>query len=131
MAVCIVGHGIDLVEIARIDRMVLEHGDRFLNRCFTERERAYAATRPRRQAEHLAGRFAAKEAILKALGTGWTGQIAWTEAEIIREPSGQPKVMLHGRCAQIALRLGITCWRLSISHVSSHAMASAIGVGED
>ena len=127
----ILGHGIDLVETARIDRMVLEHGERFLGRCFTERERAYAAARPRRRVEHLAGRFAAKEAILKALGTGWTGRIAWTEAEVIRAPSGQPNVALHGCCAQIATKLGITRWWLSISHVNSHAMASAIGVGED
>ncbi len=121
----IIGHGIDLVEIHRISRLLEGHGKRFLARCFTEAESGYAASR-RRQVEHLAGRFAAKEAILKALGTGWRDGIAWTDAEIIRLPSGQPSVALHGLCAKLADRMGIDQWWITISHTDSHATASAI-----
>lgn len=126
----IVGHGIDLVETSRVERMIADHGDRFLRRVFTEGERRYAANNPSRMVEHLAGRFAAKEAILKVLGTGWSGGIAWTDAEVVREPSGKPNVVLHGRCAEVAAELRITHWWLSISHVRTHAMASAIGVAD-
>jgi len=125
----IIGHGIDIVETARVANMLEEHGERFLNRCFTEGEQAYSTDR-RRYLEHLAGRFAAKEAILKVLGTGWRGGIAWTDAEVVREPSGKPTVRLHGKCREVADDLGITEWWLSISHIHSHATASAIGVGE-
>jgi holo-[acyl-carrier protein] synthase len=125
----IIGHGIDIVETARVAKMLEDHGERFLRRCFTEGEQAYCAGNPARQAEHLAGRFAAKEAILKVLGTGWSGGIAWTDAEVVREASGKPRVVLHGRCAQVAGELGITGWHLSISHTGAYATASAIGVG--
>jgi len=123
----IVGHGIDIVETARIARMIEQHGDRFRQRCFTEAELAYADDLAR-QIEHLAGRFAAKEAILKVLGTGWRNGIAWTDAEIVRETSGAPRVILHGRCKQVADELGIDQWWVSISHIATHATASAIGV---
>lgn len=126
----IVGHGIDMVETDRLARMVEEHGDRFLHRVFTEGERRYAANNPSRMVEHLAGRFAAKEAILKVLGTGWSGGIAWTDAEVVREPSGKPVIQLHGRCREVAAELGIVHWWLSISHVRTHAIASAIGAAE-
>ncbi|GAB4109273.1 MAG: hypothetical protein Kow00105_17880 [Phycisphaeraceae bacterium] len=128
-AMQIIGHGIDMVETARVARMIEEHGERFLRRCFTEGEQAYCAANPARYAEHLAGRFAAKEAILKVLGTGWSDGIAWTEAEVVRLPSGMPVVKLHGRCAEVADRLGITQWLLSITHTGAYAMASAIGIG--
>lgn len=126
----IIGHGIDLVETDRIGRMIGEHGERFLHRVFTEGERRYAEANPSRRVEHLAGRFAAKEAVLKVLGTGWSGGIGWTDAEVVREASGKPTIRLHGRAAAVAAELGITSWWLSISHVSTHAMASAIGAGE-
>ena len=126
----IIGHGIDIVETARIARLLDEHGDRFLDRCFTPAERDYVSDR-RRMVEHLAGRFAAKEAVLKVLGTGWTGGIAWTDVEITREPSGRPTVLLHGQCRDLAQRLGIDQWWISISHISTHATASAIGVARD
>ena len=126
----IVGHGVDLVETGRIARMMQEHGERFLLRVYTDSERRYAAANPSRQVEHLAGRFAAKEAVLKVLGTGWSGGIAWTDAEIVREPSGRPVIVLHGRAREVAAELGITRWWLSISHVSTHAMASAIGAAD-
>ncbi len=124
----ILGHGIDIVETGRIARMIDEHGQRFLDRCFTPGEQVYAAKNPRRRFEHLAGRFAAKEAVLKVLGTGWRGGIAWTDIEILNEPSGQPKVMLSGECARIAAKLGIARWHVSISHIETHATASAIGM---
>ena len=126
----IIGHGIDIVETARVAKMVEDHKERFLRRCFTQGEQAYAAANPMRQAEHLAGRFAAKEAILKVLGTGWANGIAWTEAEVVREPSGKPTIQLHGRCAEVAAEQGIVQWHLSISHSGSYATASAIGLGE-
>jgi holo-[acyl-carrier protein] synthase len=124
----IVGHGIDIVETARIRRMLEEHGQRFLDRCFTAPELGYCAKNPRRYVEHLAGRFAAKEAVLKVLGTGWRGGIAWTDIEILPEPSGQPKVGLSGECLRIATKLGISRWHVSISHIETHATASAIGL---
>ena len=121
----IVGHGIDIVEIVRIEQLIDAHGSRFLNRCFSDAEQTYASHH-RRQAEHLAGRFAAKEAILKALGTGLRSGIAWTDAQVLRGPLGQPEVALSGRCKQIADELRVEEWWISISHVSSHATASAI-----
>lgn len=109
--------------------MLQRHGERFLDRCFTAGERRYCAANVARQCEHLAGRFAAKEAVLKVLGTGLARGIAWTNVEIIREPSGRPSVQLHDRAADLAAELGITDWQLSISHVRGLAMASAIGTG--
>jgi holo-[acyl-carrier protein] synthase len=124
----ILGHGIDIVEIARIKNLVEEHGQRFLDRCFTPAEQAYCAKSDKRYFEHLAGRFAAKEAVLKVLGTGWRGGIAWTDIEVLKEPSGQPKIALTGECAKIAKELGIARWHISISHIETHATASAIGM---
>jgi holo-[acyl-carrier protein] synthase len=123
----ILGHGIDIVETDRIRRMVLEHGQRFLDRCFTASEQQYCSRSEKRYYEHLAGRFAAKEAILKVLGTGWSGGIAWTDMEILPSPAGQPKLVLSGEALAIAQRLGIGHWHLSISHIETHATASAIG----
>ena len=124
----ILGHGIDIVETARIKNMVEEHGQRFLDRCFTAEEQAYCAKSPKRYFEHLAGRFAAKEAVLKVIGTGWRGGIAWTDIEVVKEPSGQPRITLTGECARIATELGIARWHVSISHIETHATASAIGM---
>lgn len=124
----ILGHGVDIVETARIRKLLEDHGQRFLDRVFTPQEQAYCQKNPRRHIEHLAGRFAAKEAILKVLGTGWRHGIAWTDMEILPELSGQPKVALSGECLRIALALGISRWHVSISHIETHAMASAIGL---
>jgi holo-[acyl-carrier protein] synthase len=126
----IVGHGIDIVETRRVADLLAEHGPRFLDRCFTPAEQAYCRANPKRQVEHLAGRFAAKEAVLKALGTGWRGGIAWTDVEILRDAAGRPGVALSGECLRVAGRLGIRRWLLSISHVSTHATASAIGLSQ-
>lgn len=123
----IVGHGIDIVETERIRRLTLEHGQRFLDRCFTPAEQSYCNRNEKRRFEHLAGRFAAKEAILKVIGTGWSGGIAWTDIEILPSAAGQPLVTLTGETLAIAQRLGITHWFVSISHIETHATASAIG----
>jgi holo-[acyl-carrier protein] synthase len=106
--------------------MVESHGQHFLDRVFTPAEQRYCARRPKRRFEHLAGRFAAKEAILKALGTGWSGGIAWTDMEILPDPTGQPELKLTGQCRIVAQKKGITQWHLSISHIETHATASAI-----
>lgn len=124
----IVGHGIDIIETARIKRSVEEHGDRFLDRVYTPGERAYCERSRKRYYEHLAGRFAAKEAVLKVLGTGWRGGIAWTDIDIVSHTSGQPRVVLNGECLRIANDLGIRAWHVSISHIETHATASAIGL---
>lgn len=124
----IIGHGIDIVETSRIRESVHEHGARFLDRVYTPLEQEYCSRNPKRYYEHLAGRFAAKEAILKVLGTGWRGGIAWTDMEILPELSGQPKVQLSGECRRIAERLGVARWHISISHIETHATASAIGL---
>src|SRR5438477_3233789 len=124
----ILGHGIDIVETDRIKRSVNEHGQRFLDRVYTAVEQEYCARNRKRYFEHLAGRFAAKEAVLKVLGTGWRGGIAWTDVEIRPQPSGQPVVVLSGECLRIATELGISRWHVSISHIETHAMASAIGM---
>lgn len=127
----IVGHGIDIVETARVRKLVEEHGQHFLDRCFTPAEQAYCASNKKRHFEHLSGRFAAKEAVLKVLGTGWRKGIAWTDIEVLNTPAGQPRVTLSGECARIAGELGIRRWMISISHIETHATASAIGMHGD
>jgi holo-[acyl-carrier protein] synthase len=125
----VIGHGVDLVDVSRIEKSVREHGERFLARCFTKGERAYAASNAKREYEHLAARFAAKEAVLKALGTGWSRGIAWTDVEVVRAPSGEPGVKLGGVAARIATERGMTRWLISLSHTDTHAIASVIACG--
>ncbi len=125
----IIGHGIDIVEVARIASMLEAHGERFVTRCFTEAEAGYAESAQRRRAERYAVRFACKEAVLKALGTGWRDGIAWRQIEVRREPSGRPSLVLTGRCAEIADDLGIVQWHVSLSHTDTSAIASVLGCG--
>jgi holo-[acyl-carrier protein] synthase len=125
----IIGHGIDLVEIARIGRMLAEHGEPFIERCFTPEERGYCESGPKRRDERYAARLACKEAVFKALGTGWTDGIGWRDVEIVRQPSGRPMLRLHGRCAEVAAGMGIRRWHVSLSHTDSHAIASVVGEG--
>ena len=125
----ILGHGIDIVEIARIDQMLREHGERFIERCFTDDERGYCEEAGIRRAERFAARFAAKEAAFKALGTGWRSGIAWRDVGVVREPSGQPRLVISGRCAEIARELRIQDWRVSLSHAGGYAIASVIASG--
>lgn len=124
----IIGHGIDLVECARIEAICRKHPEQFLGRVLTAAERAYCETK-KNPLPHIAGRFAAKEAILKVIGTGWRGAIAWTDMEILNDSSGQPHVKLTGHTKKVAADLGIDRIMLSITHTQQHASASAIGVG--
>jgi len=121
-------HGIDLVEVGRIAAMLASHGERFLARVYTPDERAHGAGTPR-HADHLAARFAAKEAALKALGTGWSGGIAWTDVEVFRAADGRPHLRLHGRAAELAAEQGLEHWSVSITHTGGMAAASVIGWG--
>ncbi len=125
----IIGHGIDAIDVERIRHSIAAHGERFLERVFTSGERAYAGG-SRRRDEHLAARFAAKEAVFKALGTGWAQGVSWTDVEVVLRPSGQPEVRLHARAAEIAYQLGIQEWALSLTHTGTLAFASAIALGE-
>jgi holo-[acyl-carrier protein] synthase len=122
-------HGIDITDVARIATMLDTHGDKFINRCFTkiEQESADVASKEMR-AQRFAARFAAKEAVLKALGTGLSGGIEWVNIGVWRE-DGPPMVTLTGRAAEVAEKQGITQWHLSLSHTSGIAMASVIGIG--
>jgi holo-[acyl-carrier protein] synthase len=137
----VVAHGIDLVQIERIAEMLRRHPEQFRARCFTAREQAYADAARRRAAERYAARFACKEAVLKALGTGWRDGIAWTDIAVDHAPSGAPTVTLSGRCAEIARGMGIRRWLVSLSHASEdrpaddagphgYAMASVIACGD-
>jgi holo-[acyl-carrier protein] synthase len=125
----IVAHGIDLVDCPRIEEMVARHGERFVQRIFTAAEQAYAESN-KNKIEKLAGRFAAKEAILKLMGTGWRGKIAWTDIEIINNSSGQPEVTLDGEVEKIADKLGIKHISISITHTANFAIASAVALTE-
>lgn len=127
----VLGHGVDLAEVARVAEMVERHGERFLDRVFTSAERGFAQRSRRRMAEHLAARFAAKEAVLKAMGTGLRGGIRWTDVEVTRDGEGRPGVRLAGAAARRAQLMGIRRWVLSLSHTSGVAMASAIAIGEE
>ena len=121
----IIGSGIDLVEIGRIQQSVDRYGSRFLDRVYTRAEQAYCS-RKRNSAESFAARFAAKEAGAKALGTGISYGVSWLEIEVVREPSGRPNLQFHGRAAQIAARLGVARAALSITHTDGLAMASVL-----
>ena len=125
----VVGHGIDMVELNRVADLLEKHGERFIDRCFTEGEQAYAATSDKRRTEIFAARFAAKEAVLKAIGTGWRDGIAWTDIDVTRDPSGCPGVKLTGEAERYADKKRIIGWQLSLTHTSTYAMASAIALG--
>jgi holo-[acyl-carrier protein] synthase len=121
----IVGTGIDLTEISRIQRSMDRYGERFLNRIYTAGEQAYCL-RKRLAAESFAARFAAKEAAAKALGTGISHGVSWLEIEVTREPGGRPGIRFHGRAAQIAQRIGVARAALSLTHTADLAMASVL-----
>jgi holo-[acyl-carrier protein] synthase len=123
----IVAHGIDLVDCPRIEQMIQRHGERFIKRVFTASEQAYAE-KNKNEVEKLAGRFAAKEAVLKLVGTGWRGKIAWTDIEIINNAAGQPEVTLGGEVEKIAEKLGIKHISISITHTANFAIASAVAL---
>ena len=124
----IVGTGVDIIECSRIEAMISEHGQGFLKRVFTEEETEYCQ-RQRRPREHFAARFAAKEAVLKALGVGWTTGIAWNNVRVGRTAAGQPVVTLVGGAAEVARKLGVSRVHLSVSHCKEYAIAQAIAEG--
>ena len=124
----IVAHGIDIVRCDRIERVWRDHADRFVDRIYTPAERDYCLN-CKTPGIRLAGRFAAKEAVLKLLGTGWRGEIRWTDIETLPDPLGKPLITLHGEAARLAENMGIEQILISISHTADNAIASAIGVG--
>ncbi len=113
--------GVDIIEIERIEAAVARHGGRFLERVYTEVELAQC----RGRAESLAARFAAKEAAFKALGV----RLGWREVEVRREPSGKPRLLLHGRARMVADKLGLKSWSVSLSHSRQHAVAVIVAQG--
>lgn len=121
----IVSIGIDIIEVARI-REVLLRTPRFLERVYTDRERAYCETRGVVAAQHYAARFAAKEAALKALQTGWRGGISWQEVEISSRASGAPYLIFTGQVLEVFEKFGATQTHLSMSHTTQHAIAQVI-----
>ncbi|MGL4593871.1 MAG: holo-ACP synthase [Thermoguttaceae bacterium] len=124
----VLGIGTDIIECERIAKMLEKHPEHFVMRVFTEAERIYCQSH-KIYTQHFAGRWAAKEAVLKAIGTGWIAGIAWTDVEIANESSGHPVVRLHGGAAEVAANRGISEIQISISHCQSHAVAVAIAHG--
>jgi len=121
----IVGTGIDIAEVPRIAQALNRHGERFLHRVYTEGEINYCDSKANR-IERYAARFAAKEAAMKALGTGWNHGVRWRDIEVSRLPGGRPTIKFHGKAAEFAARLGMTNVALSISHTSEQAIAQVI-----
>ena len=126
----VIAHGIDLIACSRVKEIIARHGNRFIARVLTDRETEYVHSK-RDPVPHIAGRFAAKEAILKALGTGWRGKVSWRDMEVTNDHNGQPSVTLTGECAQRAKKLGIDRILISISHTEEFAQASAIAVSSE
>jgi holo-[acyl-carrier protein] synthase len=121
----IVGIGVDLCEVDRMQAAIARHGDRFLTRIYTEAERAYCESKLNCM-ERFAGRFAAKEAAMKAIGTGWRRGVAWRDFEVTRAPSGQPVIIFRGVARKIADELGVRRALVSITHIKSMAMAQVV-----
>jgi holo-[acyl-carrier protein] synthase len=124
----IVGVGTDIVEVVRIGQMIERHGEIFLNRVYTDEEIRYCQKR-KDYTQHYAGRWAAKEAVMKTLGTGFSRGVGWRDIEICSNRSGQPSIVLRGAAREIAEQAGICDVLISISHCRSFATATAIAVG--
>jgi len=124
----IIGYGINIIKIKRVKEFLERSGEHFETQCFTIAERSTSESGASR-IQYLAGRFAAKQAVLKALGMKWSQEISWLDIEVQRLPTGEPSVALYARCKELAVGLGITKWLLSISHVPSYATASVIALG--
>jgi len=125
----IIGTGIDIVECLRIAQMIERHGELFITRVYTDAEIEYCTSR-KAATQHYAGRWAAKEAVLKALGTGWRRGIGWRDIEIRNDRSGTPVVKLRGGARDIMERAGITAMHISISHCRSFAVAYVVAEGD-
>lgn len=124
----IIGIGVDIVEISRIEGLLARHGDRFTARVFVAGEQAYCGPQ-REPARGYAARFAAKEAVSKALGTGIGQRLGWLDIEVAREASGKPLLRLAGPGKELADELGVTELHLSLSHSDHYAVAQVIAVG--
>ena len=124
-SVLIIGMGVDIAEVQRIQGAIERHGEVFLRRVYTPREREYCE-QFRNKYERYAGRFAAKEAAMKALGTGWRRGVRWVDLEVVREPSGRPTLALAGEAGKIAQQLGVKNIALSITHTENQALAQVI-----
>jgi holo-[acyl-carrier protein] synthase len=121
----IVATGVDIVEVPRVAQMIENHGARFVDRVFTPGEVAYCHSRGVPN-QHFAGRFAAKEAVFKVLGTGWGDGVHWGDVEVVHNPKGAPQIVLAGQAAKLAAQMGIGVMHVSISHTAEHAIAHAI-----
>lgn len=121
----IVGIGVDLCEVDRMEAAIARHGERFLTRIYTPAERAYCESKVNRM-ERFAGRFAAKEAAMKAIGTGWRRGVGWRDFEVARAASGQPIILFHGEARRIADELKVRRALVSITHVKTMAMAQVV-----
>ncbi len=128
----IIGTGVDLAEVVRIQRALEDPrtGARFRHRVFTPKEIAYCEAKRRGKYESYAGRFAAKEAVMKALGRGWGAQVCWLDIEVTRAPGGRPDIVLHDKTARRAEQLGVRRWALSVTHTVEHGMAYVIALDE-
>ncbi len=123
----IYGIGIDVVELDRIERAIERQGEAFLAKLFTGTEREYCQ-RQRRPGLHYAARFAAKEAVSKALGTGIGGKVGWLEVEVLRSESGAPRVEFHGAARDFLVSKGISEVQVSLSHARDYAAANAVAI---
>ena len=121
----IVGTGIDIAEVPRIRGSIERFGERFVRRVFTEGEIRYCDAKANRT-ERYAARFAAKEAAMKALGTGWNHGVRWRDIEVVRQPGSRPSIVFHGKAAEVAARLGAKNAALSLSHTADTAIAQVI-----
>lgn len=126
----IVGTGIDITEVRRIESAIERFGRRFLERVFTPEEVRYCESKANK-AERYAGRFAAKEAAMKAIGTGWSRGVRWQDVEVRRFPGGRPTVAFHGKAGEFAQKLGAVRAHLSITHTEQQAMAQVILESEE
>ena len=125
----IIGIGIDVIEVERIDEALEEFGERFLDRVFTEGEQDYCG-RQKRPAIHYAARWAAKEAVSKAFGTGIGAELGWNDIEILRRESGEPELVLHGGAREHAAEVGVREVKISLTHAKHYAAANAVVLGE-
>ena len=121
----IIGSGIDIAEVARIRQAIERFGGRFIERIFTPGEARYCDSKANR-VERYAARFAAKEAAMKALGTGWNHGVRWRDCEVVRMPGGRPSMKFHGKAGEFAARLGMKNTALSLSHTAEQAIAQVI-----
>jgi holo-[acyl-carrier protein] synthase len=124
----IIGHGIDLVEIARMKRLLDGHPERAIERLFTQQEQDECRSDVR-STSRFAARFAVKEAAMKALGTGLADGVRWTDFGVVNNAAGAPTLVVSGKAAELAGKLGITAWSVSLTHTGGYAAASVIATG--